>query len=65
MQENVLKSILSVVEDDHGQKLQYYDLVSHVVRKESTQNRHCSNKNVESVLQLVRQASCFQVNIQQ
>jgi len=63
MQENVLKLILLAVED--GRELDYSDLLYYVVPKVPTQNPKSFESDVDSVIQLLRYASYFQVNIQQ
>ncbi len=63
-QENVLKLILSAVEDD--QQFEYCDFVSKVLLPEvRKQNPDLPDTDVNSVMLLLRCASCFQVNIQQ
>jgi hypothetical protein len=63
-QENVLKLILSAVEDD--QRFEYCDFVSKVLLPEvRKQNPDLPDSDVISVMLLLRCASCFQVNIQQ
>jgi hypothetical protein len=62
-QENVLKLILSAVED--GKQFEYCDFISKVLQEVRKQNPDLRGSDVISVMLLLRCASCLRVNIQQ
>lgn len=64
MQKDILKSISSDLQN--GSTLKYYDLVKSFKQKQTTQNADDDiESNFQSVVELLRRTSCFQVNIQQ
>jgi hypothetical protein len=64
MQKDILKSVLSDLQN--GSTLKYYDLVKSFKQKRTTQHADDGiESNFGSFVELLRSASCFQVNIQQ